>query len=503
MKKPFYITTTLPYVNAEPHIGFAMELIRADIVARSKKLAGFDVFFNTGTDEHGLKVHQSAAHNNLDTQTYVDQASAKFKDILGALGIATDEPGIKFNFIRTTDPHHVKAAQAFWSMVDKNGYIYKKNYSVKYCVGCELEKTDSELVDGKCPLHPLMQIENIEEENYFFKFSAFKDKLLALYEGQEPYKNRSALVIPDFRFNEIKAFVGRGLEDFSISRLASKMPWGISVPGDDSQVMYVWFDALVNYISAVGWPDDTKSFEKWCGTGANETGGMVQYCGKDNLRQQSAMWQAMLMAAGLPPSKTIVIDGFITGEGGLKMSKSLGNTVDPLDIVKQYGTDALRYYVAREISPFEDSPFTMERFKEAYNANLANGVGNLTSRVMKMATSNGISSDDKSDKKVDTLPEIIEWRDDYHENLESFNIQGACNAVWQMISAADTIIQERQPFKKIKVDKAEAEKDIQELLARLHMIGTMLLPILPQTGSRIVGLVERNEMPAEPLFMRK
>ena len=498
-KKPFYITTTLPYVNAEPHIGFAMELIRADVIARYQKLAGREVFFNTGTDEHGMKIYQKAKEKGIKPQEYVDQLASKYKEILKALGIAENEPGISFNFIRTTDTHHVKAAQEFWKLVDKNGFIYKKQYAVKYCVGCELEKTDSELVNGKCPLHPLQELEIIEEENYFFKWSAFQKRLLDLYEGKPPYDGRSLLVIPDFRFNEAKVFVSGGLEDFSVSRLKDKMPWGIPVPGDDSQVMYVWFDALVNYISAVGWPDKPEDFQKWW----IDSGGVVQYCGKDNLRQQSAMWQAMLMAASLPPSKAIVIDGFITGEGGLKMSKSLGNTVDPLDIVKEYGADALRYYVCRELSPFEDSPFTPEKFKESYNAGLANGIGNLTSRVLKMATANGIVFDEKAVKEFAGSGEMAALYDKQTKAFEAFNLQQASEAVWELISNTDKIVQEREPFKKIKIDKAAAEKDIKELLGRLSMIATILLPLLPDTAATIQGLVKANKMPEAPLFARK
>jgi len=243
MPKPFYITTTLPYVNAEPHIGFAMELIRADIIARSKKLAGHEVFFNTGTDEHGIKVYRKAKEQSIEPQTYVDNLATKYKEILPSLGISPD-----VNFIRTTDPRHVLAMREFWKLVKKNGFIYKKNYSVKYCVGCELEKTESELVNNRCPLHPLQELEIIKEENYFFKFSAFRKQLLELYAKHQD------LVVPTSRLNEIRSFVERGLEDFSISRLASKMPWGILVPDDEQHVIYVWFDALVNYISAIGWP---------------------------------------------------------------------------------------------------------------------------------------------------------------------------------------------------------------------------------------------------------
>jgi len=486
--KSFYITTTLPYVNAIPHIGHALEFMRADMIARYKKIAGYDVFFNTGTDEHGIKVYQKAKESHLEPQAYVDQLSAKFKEILPLLGIMPE-----INFIRTTDPHHVAAAQEFWKIADKNGLIYKKNYSVKYCVGCELEKTDSELVDGKCPLHPLQELEIIQEENYFFRFSIFQKQLMDLYE------NAPQFVVPNSRLNEIRAFVERGLEDFSISRVASKMPWGIPVPADAAQVMYVWFDALVNYISAVGWPDRTDDFDKWW----TKTGGVVQYCGKDNLRQQAAMWQAMLMAVKLPPSKQIIIDGFVTGEGGLKMSKSLGNTVDPLDLVKEYGTDALRYFIARELSPFEDSPFTMDKFKDAYNAHLANGLGNLVSRTMKMAVTNEIKFDLTVSKKLVMTDEVSAISNKYKEGFEKYDLQQACNAIWDLISNTDKIVQDKQPFKKIKTDKAEAEADIKDLMSRLDFIGTMLLPILPETAKKIIDLVENNKMPEAPLFMRK
>ena len=521
--KPFYITTTLPYVNAEPHIGHALEFIRADIIARSKKLSGYEVFFNTGTDEHGIKVYQKAVQLNLAPQAYVDQASAKFREILPVLGMAVAEEtekgkdvgNIHFNFIRTTDLHHIRAAQAFWTLVKERGdtakdgpYIYKKNYSVKYCVGCELEKTESELVNGRCPLHALQELEIIAEENYFFKFSAFADQLLKLY------ADRPDFVVPDSRLNEIRAFVGRGLEDFSISRLATKMPWGVPVPGDSAHVMYVWFDALVDYISAIGWPDDEVacgdqnvelsqatikkqttikkpgSFKKWW----IETGGVVQYCGKDNLRQQSAMWQAMLMAAGLPPSRTIVVNGFVTGEGGIKMSKSLGNVINPLDVVKEYGTDALRYYVAREVSPFEDSPFTMDTFKDAYNANLANGIGNLTSRIMKMAESHI--------QPVSAVPVLAK---EYIQALERYDIKSACDFIWTKITALDVLIQKEEPFKKLKVEetKAQALKLIETLVHGLAEVALHLQAILPETAKKIQVCIRENKTPATPLFMRK
>ena len=481
-KKPFYITTTLPYVNAEAHMGHALEIVRADVIARYKKLFGYEVFFNTGTDEHGQKLFEKASEAGKTPKEYTDFYADKFKTLLKLLGV-TEEEGITRNFIRTTDENHIKSAQEFWKICDKNGFIYKKNYQVKYCIGCELEKTDSDLVDGKCPDHSNLTLEIREEENYFFRFSAFGEKLL------EFYKKNPDFVIPDFRFNEIKAFVERGLQDFSISRLKTKMPWGIEVPNDSEHIMYVWFDALVNYVSAIGWTTDMKKFEKW----QIETGGMVQYCGKDNLRQQSAMWQAMLMACGLPNSKTIVIDGFVTGPGGIKMSKTLGNVVSPVYLIEKYGTDALRYFVTRELSPFEDSPMSEEIFKEAYNANLANGLGNLTSRIMKMAETN-------LEKPVETSIEVIPQ--EFFDYLEKFEMQKATDMIWKKIAELDKIIQETQPFKLVKTDKEKGIKIIENLIKELYTIGRMLNPIMPETSKKIKGLVKTNKSPEKPLFLR-
>ncbi len=480
MQKNFYITTTLPYVNSDPHIGFAMELVRADVIARSKKLQGFNVFFNTGTDEHGQKLFTSAKDAGKDVKVYVDEYAEKFKDLPTSLGISED-----VHFIRTTDTHHENAAQEFWKLCKANGFIELRNYKTKYCVGCELEKTDSELVEGRCPLHPNKEIEIIEEENYFFKFSLFSDRLLKYYEENPNF------VVPDFRFNEIKSFVKSGLEDFSISRLKEKMSWGIPVPDDDKHVMYVWFDALVNYISTLGWPEDRENFEKFWINGTP-----VQYCGKDNLRQQSAMWQAMLMAAGLPNTKHIVVNGFITGEGGVKMSKSLGNTVNPYDLIEEYGADAVRYFLLAELSNFEDSPFTLERFKEAYNSKLANGIGNLTSRIMKMAVTNNVKYTDwVSDNN------FYNFTDDYCPN--NFDIKKIVDGIWFDISALDLYIQKEEPFKKIKINPEEGRKDLAYLLSHLYRIAIRLKVVMPGTSERIVDCIVSNKIPDSPLFLRK
>ncbi len=480
-KNSFYLTTTLPYVNADLHMGHALEFVRADIIARYKKLQGFDVFFNTGTDEHGMKIHEKAVSLGKDTQKFVDESFLHFKESTKIFGM--DESIL--HFVRTTDEHHVAAAQEFWKRVSNNGYIYKKNYEAKYCVGCEETKSDSEIINGECPLHPGRKLEIIQEENYFFKYSAFGEKLLAFYEKNPNF------VIPDFRYNEIKAFVERGLEDFSISRLKSKMPWGIPVPGDENHVMYVWFDALVNYISTLGWPENIENFEKFWANGTP-----TQYCGKDNLRFQSAMWQAMLMAADLPNSYQIVINGFITADGGIKMSKTLGNVVDPKTIVDEYGTDALRFFLAKEISNFEDSPFTIERFKDAYNAGLANGLGNLISRVMTMAENNDVQSSE-------TAINLLDGSYSQSIFLDSYQTNKAIEEIWSAISKADTFIQTDQPFKTIKTDPIKGKADIQTLLLHLVEITIKLRPFMPETSKKIEELIRKNKKPAEPLFLRK
>lgn len=479
MSKPFYITTTLPYVNADPHLGHALEFVQADILARYRALLGDEVFFNTGTDEHGIKIFRKAEEEGKDPQAYVDGYAARFKAFTERLNLM---PGL--HFIRTTDAHHKAAAQEFWKRCEAAGDIYKKAYEVKYCVGCELEKTDSELVHGHCPLHPNLEIELIKEENYFFRFSRYEKPLLDLYARYPD------LVVPDFRFNEIKAFIGRGLEDFSISRLKSKMPWGVAVPNDDSQVMYVWFDALVNYISTLGWPEDSDTFEKFWGT--EHSPHAVQVAGKDNLRQQSAMWQAMLMSAGLPPTRQIAIHGFITS-GGQKMSKSLGNVVDPVAVINEYGVDALRLFLARHIHPFEDSDFTMEKFKEAYNADLANGLGNTAARVMKMAQ-------DNLDKPV-TVPTIVE-DPSLHNAIEAYDYQLYVSIVFLAINQLNEMITASKPFAVIKEDRARGVALIEDMVRRLFVIAKRLEPVVPKTSQLILEAIQANKKP-ENLFPRK
>lgn len=481
-----YLTTTLPYVNADPHLGHAFELVRADAVARFKRLEGFDVFFNTGTDEHGQKILKNAEAAGLSPEKFVEKNSRKFKDLMAELNISNDV------FVRTTDSTHKQAAQKFWKCCEENGDIYKKKYSGLYCVGCEMFVTEKDLnEDGECPDHTGQKPKEIEEENYFFRFSNYQEQLLELYE------NHPDFVIPDKRFNEIKQFVRDGLDDFSISRVAEKMPWGVPVPGDEEQVMYVWFDALSNYISTLGWPDDKEKFKNFW-----EEGSPVQFCGKDNLRQQAAMWQAMLMSAGIKPSHQIVVHGHIQSDGQ-KMSKSIGNVIDPQEIIKDYSTDVLRYYLLRHLHPFDDPDMTPQSLKEAYNANLANGLGNLVSRIGNMYASYDVEISLDTDAGT-----VIEEEDmqTLQEHMNNYRFDEAMDYIWAEIAHLDAYITDQEPFKKIKSDDLEEVEEAKQAVAyltiRLYDVAAMLAPFMPETAEKIKRIIELGEKP-EPLFERR
>jgi methionyl-tRNA synthetase len=466
MSKNYYLTTTLPYVNAEPHIGFALEIVQADVLARYHRLLGENVIFNFGTDEHGQKILEKAQEEKKDPQKYADEYAAKFDQLKTTLNLSYD------HFIRTTAPHHLKAAQAFWRLCDQNGFIYKKNYQAKYCVGCELEKTDSELENNRCPLHPNKELELIKEENYFFKFSAFQKPLLKLYQKNPNF------IVPNFRSNEIKSFVKAGLQDFSISRLKEKMPWGIPVPGDPDHVMYVWFDALINYISTLGWPN--KDISAWWPG--------IQIAGKDNLRQQTAIWQAMLLSTGIPNSQQIFIHGFISLKGQ-KISKSTGNTISPFDLEPKYTTDAIRYYLLAKVHPFNDSDFTLRKFERAYTDDLANGLGNLISRVAKMSENLEFDRDQTNKPS----PQI-------NKHLNNYRFDQALNFIWQKIKKADALINQTEVW---KLKGKEKQKILTTLVNQIRSIAFDLEPFLPETSEKILeqfkGPVIKS---AKPLFPR-
>jgi len=482
MKKKFYITTTLPYVNSDPHIGFALEIVQADVIARHKSSQGHEVFFNTGTDEHGLKIYQSAQKENLEPQKFCDIYAAKNKELKQALNLSYN------SFIRTTDEHHIKGAQEFWKRCDANGDIYKKNYKAKYCVGCELFKTDSELENSKCPIHPNLEIEIIEEENYFFRFSKYQKPLL------EFYKKNPDFVVPQNRYNEIIKFVEAGLKDFSVSRLKEKMPWGVPVPGDEKHVMAVWFDALTNYITCLGWPKNREKFEKfWPG---------MQVAGKDNLRQQTAMWQAMLMSAELPNSTQVLIHEFITANGK-KISKSLGNFINPIELVEKYGTDPVRHFLLREFSPFHDGDFTYERFEQRYESDLAKGLGNLVSRVLAMVEKYCDNKVPKIDKNPDTHPlrvdkRIYNWKkawNDLDKYLVTFQFNEALSSIWRFISEADKYIEQNKPWDLAKQGKAkQLNWVLYGLLDAIHQIAWQVYIFMPDTSKKIAEILKIEKL---------
>ena len=475
MNKTYSITTTLPYVNADPHIGFALEIVQADMLARFYRSKGFDVVFNTGTDEHGQKIYQKAIEAGLDPEAYCDEYAAKFDGLKSSLNLSYT------HFIRTTDDHHIAAAQEFWTRCNANGDIYKKQYSIKYCVGCELEKTDSELVEGRCPIHPNRDLDLIEEENYFFAFSKYQQKLLDLY------RDRPDFVMPPARMNEIRTFVEGGLNDFSISRLKAKMPWGVPVPGDDDQVMYVWFDALVNYISTLGWPKTGSLFDSaWPS---------VQVAGKDNLRQQTAMWQAMLMSVGIEPSKQVFIHGYVTADGQ-KMSKSIGNVINPYDLVAEYGTDATRLYLLGGMPSWQDGDFSKEQFEILFATKLANGLGNLVSRVAAMCAKSFPEGIDRV--SFDGADAALEAA------LKEYDFRKYVDLVWDVVDAANVKIGTEEPFKLVKIDPAAAKKSLSELAAMIRWIGAALEPVIPATAAEILRRYESDILVAgEPLFPRR
>lgn len=475
---PKYITTTLPYVNADPHIGFGLEMVQSDATARYWRLMGHEVFFNTGTDEHGQKIAQKADEAGRDRQEYVDHYAEQFNKLKEALNLSYD------SFIRTTDEHHQAAAQHIWQLCDQAGDIYKKKYKGLYCVGCESFKTEADLVDGLCPDHQKAP-EEIEEENYFFKLSNYQSYL-------EEYLSQEGVIVPEFRRLEALNFVKGGLEDTSISREKSRMDWGIPVPGDDNHVMYVWFDALTNYISCLGWPEDKEGkFQKFWAD--NDT---LQFAGKDQVRFQSILWQAMLKSAGVAGTDQVFYHGFINS-GGQKMSKSIGNVISPYEMVERYGTDASRYILLRHVHPTDDSDLTWEKMDEYYTANLVNGLGNLTARIMKMAeTQLAVIDEDFRDESS-----IWDSLGVGHSYFESFDFHKHMDLVWSRVQSADERITETEPFKLVKTDPQKAAEILTGLKADLYAVSVLLKPVMPETSKIILEAVKANKKP-DNLFNR-
>ena len=473
---PRYITTTLPYVNASPHIGTVLEFVQADCLARYWRLMGHEVFFNTGTDEHGQKIAQKADELGQSRQEYVDLYAATFEKLRGALNLSYD------NFIRTTDETHKAAAQELWKRCEAAGDIYKKSYTGLYCVGCEVFYKVDELDENNCCFIHKKPVEEVEEENYFFRLSKYQEQLVTYLEDESRTPTKWARTWT-------LEFAKGGLDDVSISRHVSRMDWGVPVPGDDEHVMYVWFDALTNYISTLGWPDESAegNFKKFWVDGVT-----LQLAGKDQMRFQSLIWQAMLLSAELPQTDVIQYHGFINIDGQ-KISKSIGNVISPYEVVDRYGTDAARYMLLRHMHPTEDSDVTWEKMDEWYTANLVNGLGNLTARIMQMAQTH-------LDTPIDT-PTVAGFDPVYTNALDTYNFQAATDFIWSRVQALDETIAETEPFKLVKTDKPAAVVIIKELVHDLYLIARMLHPIMPETNVIIKEAILANQKPAN-LFNR-
>ncbi len=466
----FYITTTLPYANAAPHLGHALEFVQGDVRSRFERLRGKEVYFNVGLDEHGTKVYQCAKKEGVAPKEFVDTIAKSFQELVTNLKIQPTR------FIRTTDADHYRAVEELWNRCKERGDIYTKEHKGDYCVGCELFLSDTDLVADKdgtrqCPLHPGKKLEYIAEENYFFKLSKYQEQLLSAYRETENF------VIPKHRLNELCSFVESGLEDVSISRCKKRLPWGVPVPGDASQTVYVWFDALTNYLTTIGWPDDPH-WEKWWP--------VVQIAGKDNLRQQCVIWQAMLLSLGIHPSKTVYIHGFLTSQGR-KMSKTVGNVIHPNDLLKRYGAEFTRLYLTKHVHSYEDTDISFEHIQKAYEADAVNELGNLVSRIMKMAEEH---LDGQTDEMYTNTFDA-----EYCQALERFDYREAIGYVWREVQKVNKRITTREPFKLIKKDPQAGKEEIRQLLKILSHIGYHLKPFMPETAVCIEKAIRDNRKP--------
>ncbi len=468
-KKKFYITTSIPYTNAPPHVGFALEIIQADVLARYHKNLKEDVFFLTGTDEHGLKTLRAAEAAGKEVIEFADEISGRFKKLAEVLNISNDD------FIRTTDKKkHKQAVYKLWEKYKENNDVYKKKFNGLYCAGCEAFKTQKELVDGKCIIHQ-KEVETIEEENYFFKLSKY------LPEVKKIIKEGKIKIIPESKRGEILGMIENGLEDISFSRMKDKY-WGWPVPGDEDQVFYVWQDALPNYISAIGYADDDKKFKRYWPAD-------VHCIGKDIVKFHAIYWPAMLLSAGLDLPKSIFIHGFIN-VGGQKMSKSLGNVIDPFELVNKYGTDAVRYYLLREITSTEDGDFTDEKFEQRYNADLAGGIGNLVARVLGIAGGKVFAA--KATKITKT--KIEETKKNYKLALGNFKFNEALFVIWELISYCDKYINDE------KLWETKKPEVLSDLVFAISETSSLLAPFLPETSEKIQQALKTGKK--ENLFPR-
>lgn len=467
----YYLTTAIPYVNGRPHIGHTLEYFQADSIRRYHQILGDDVLLLSGADENALKNVKAAEKEGIPTQEFLDKYSKVWQDTYELVGVHLDV------FQRGSDQKkHWPGVQKLWELCDKNGDIYKKSYEGLYCVGCEAFKSQEELENELCPIHQTKP-ELIKEENYFFKLSKYQDKLIQLIDTNQ------LKIVPENKRAEALSFIKQGLEDFSISRSKARAQGvGVPVPNDPNQVIYVWFDALNIYMTGIGFGWDDKNWQKWWPAD-------LHIIGKDINRFHTVYWPAMLLSAGVDLPKQILIHGFVNAKGGEKFSKSLGNAPDPKDVIEQYGLEPIRYYLLSQTPIDADSEFTPERFEEVYTADLANGLGNLVSRVAKLCENNQIAAPDAPtnfDPKMTTF-------------LESYKFNEALGHIWSEISEADKKINKEKPW---TLEGDKAKEILLDIIKRIRHIAFNLQPFMPETAEKILKQFSREIKSTDPLFPR-
>ncbi|HLA23219.1 MAG TPA: methionine--tRNA ligase [Candidatus Nanoarchaeia archaeon] len=451
MKKKFYVTTAIDYMNAEPHIGHAYQKIIADVLARWHKIKGEEVFFLTGTDEHGQKIARSAEEKNQNPKEFVDLLAPKFENAWRLLNVDFDR------FIRTTDKDHKKKVQEFIKLMDKKGDIYQGQYKGLYCEGCEAYITEKDLVNGRCKFHPNREVKELVEESYFFRLSKYEKKLLKFYDENKKY------ILPLFRRKEIINRVKEGLRDLNITRLKKNMSWGIDFPLDDKAVVYVWYEALLNYITGIGWPDDKKFKKFWPAD--------VEILGIDNGWFHCVIWPAMLFSVGIKPPKTILINGFLTVDGQ-KISKSLGNVISPKFLAEKYSVDSIRYFVCRNFVFGQDGDFSEEKVIERHNNELADKLGNLISRVSALAEKYGLDKTENKLLKKLRLKEI-------EKHLDNYEFDKTLNEIFAFVDLCNEYVQNRKPW------ETKDKKVLYELSDSIKTIAILLWPFIPETCEKI------------------
>jgi len=474
MSKNYFITTPIYYVNDKPHIGHAYTTILADVLARFHRTAGDDTFFLTGLDEHGLKVQQAADKRGIPAQQHCDEMAQRFTNLWNKLHINNDD------FIRTTEERHINVVQSILNDVNDKGDIYFDEYTGQYCLGCERFYTEKELVDGKCPQHN-NELETITERNYFFKMSKYQQQLIDYINDNPDF------IQPKHRRNEILGFLRQPLEDLCISRPKSRLNWGIELPFDKEYVTYVWFDALINYVTAPGFASDEKSFEKWWPA--------VHLIGKDILMTHAVYWPTMLFSAGIPLPKTIFAHGWwLSGES--KMSKSLGNVINPLDLIDEYGVDPLRYYLMREMVLGQDASFTPESFIKRYNSDLANDFGNLFSRVSTLINKNfdgiipKVENFTSDDKKVQNGAE--ETIVNVNKLINEMRINEAIEEILQFVRSINRYMEQQAPWKLVKTDISAAERVLITAAEALRISALLLYPVMPNRTKIVLDVLSNS-----------